>query len=360
MKKAFCLLLVASALVNMANAQFKVKGKTGGTGGTTTPTTGGNTTPTTGGKNSGGGTTTPTTKNTSAPVKPEKRYDTASGTGNTKEFGVDVKPSLRSNYGVERNPLSDRKPLPYDHIREDDATYSNFIWREIDAREKINKPFVYSAKEDNGDQRFFAILLNAIKHDSVMAFSADGGDDRFTTPMTYAEVLSKVTSRGQLDTQYVPNVQDPNVEDTVIGYRQNPFAPKPDSIYTFRIKEQVIFDKEASRLVTRIIGIAPVAKIAPIKGQPSQDITLFWIYYPDLRRSLAKSFAYNGKNASARMTWEEVFESRYYSSTIVKSSIDNPGDKRLKDMIKDPLFRLLEGENIKEKIFNYEQDLWSY
>ncbi|MEY3508163.1 MAG: Gliding motility associated protein GldN, partial [Bacteroidota bacterium] len=25
-----------------------------------------------------------------------------------------------------------------------------------------------------------------------------------------------------------------------------------------------------------------------------------------------------------------------------------------------PLFRLLEGENIKERIFNYEQDLWSY
>jgi hypothetical protein len=32
----------------------------------------------------------------------------------------------------------------------------------------------------------------------------------------------------------------------------------------------------------------------------------------------------------------------------------------LAQLIKDPLFQLLEGENIKEKIFNYEQDLWSY
>jgi len=28
--------------------------------------------------------------------------------------------------------------------------------------------------------------------------------------------------------------------------------------------------------------------------------------------------------------------------------------------VKDPILALLEGENVKEKIFNYEQDLWSY
>jgi hypothetical protein len=60
------------------------------------------------------------------------------------------------------------------------------------------------------------------------------------------------------------------------------------------------------------------------------------------------------------MTWEELFESRYFTSYIIKSTIDNPGDKYLSTAIKDPLFRLLEGENIKSKIFNFEQDLWSY
>ncbi|MBC7589215.1 MAG: hypothetical protein H7178_12745 [Chitinophagaceae bacterium] len=60
------------------------------------------------------------------------------------------------------------------------------------------------------------------------------------------------------------------------------------------------------------------------------------------------------------MTWEEIFEGRFFSSYITKSTLDNPYDKTLSLLIKDPLFRLLEGENIKEKIFNYEQDLWSY
>jgi len=111
-------------------------------------------------------------------------------------------------------------------------------------------------------------------------------------------------------------------------------------------------------LFTRIIGIAPIAK--QVIGGKSQPRILFWIYYPDLRKTLSKTDVYNPKNFSSRMTWEEVFEYRYFSSYIIKTSANNPGDKFLNAMIKDPLFRLLEGENIKQRIFNYEQDLWQY
>jgi hypothetical protein len=34
--------------------------------------------------------------------------------------------------------------------------------------------------------------------------------------------------------------------------------------------------------------------------------------------------------------------------------------KNYKGLTDQPILQLLEGENIKEKIFNYEQDLWSY
>jgi len=60
------------------------------------------------------------------------------------------------------------------------------------------------------------------------------------------------------------------------------------------------------------------------------------------------------------MSWEELFESRMFSSRVIKSTLNNPGDLFLRDYIKDPLMVLLEGENIKDKIFSYEQDLWSY
>jgi len=75
---------------------------------------------------------------------------------------------------------------------------------------------------------------------------------------------------------------------------------------------------------------------------------------------LAKYEAYNGKNYGARMSWEELFETRMFSSRVIKSTIDNPGDLFINGYVKDPILQLLEGDDVKEKIFNYEQDLWSY
>jgi hypothetical protein len=63
---------------------------------------------------------------------------------------------------------------------------------------------------------------------------------------------------------------------------------------------------------------------------------------------------------NSRMTWEELFESRMFSSYVIKSTLDNPSNRFIRQSIDDPILRLLEGENIKERIFNYEQDLWSY
>jgi gliding motility associated protien GldN len=114
-------------------------------------------------------------------------------------------------------------------------------------------------------------------------------------------------------------------------------------------------------MFVRILGIAPIKTQFNSNGTERGSTALFWVYYPDLRPTLAKHEVYNSKNMGmARMTWEELFESRMFSSYITKSTLDNPGNKNIRQMIKDPILALLEGDNIKERIFNYEQDLWSY
>ena len=47
---------------------------------------------------------------------------------------------------------------------------------------------------------------------------------------------------------------------------------------------------------------------------------------------------------------------------LSKSTIDNPLDRFIKAYRNhgNTLLQLFEGESTKEKIFNYEQDLWSY
>ena len=265
-----------------------------------------------------------------------------------------VLPSLRPDEAVETSSLRDRTPLPYENLRADDALFRHKIWREIDTREKINLPFRYSADENNGNQRFISILFKAIQDSAVTVF--DAIDDRFTTPLTVSQVSQKVAG----DSVAVP-VFDVNGVQTGVKYQRNDI--NLDSFYKFHVKEEVIFDKESSRLFWRVLGIAPVKNVTTSLGVNLGETELFWVYYPDMRPIFSKYEVYNGKNFGARMSWEELFESRMFYGRIIKSTIDNPYDLLIKNYsgIGDkPILQLLEGENIKEKIFNYEQDLWSY
>jgi gliding motility associated protien GldN len=265
-----------------------------------------------------------------------------------------VAKSLRRDAAVDDDAIRDRTPLPYEHLRADDAVYRHKIWREIDTREKINLPFRYSADQDNGNQRFISILLQAIQDSLVTVFSS--ADDRFTTPMTKSEIAKAVAG----DPVDVPLY---NENGEVTGYKKMVNDINFDSFYKFRIKEEVIFDKESSRLFWRILGIAPVKNIITSQGVYIGESELFWVYYPDMRGIFAKYEVYNGKNFGARMSWEELFESRMFNGRIIKSSIDNPYDqfiKNYKGLSDNKILQLLEGETIKEKIFTYEQDLWAY
>jgi len=267
-------------------------------------------------------------------------------------IGDTIRRSLRNDGAVERNLVKDRVPLAYQNIREDDAVYRQRVWEDIDTRQKMNLPFRNKAQEDNGDQRFIAILINAIRDSSVTAF--DPIDDRFTTPMPIDKIADAMVGKSDTIALLDP-LTGLKRKDTVIANDFN-----PDAIVKFEIKEEWVFDKQSSRMFCRILGIAPLKVITRDDGTVLGETPLFWIYYPDLRPVLAKYEAYNGHNFGSRMTWEELFESRMFEGYIVKSTIDNPFDRGIRDYIKDPTMRLLEADKTKDKIFNYEQDLWQY
>jgi gliding motility associated protien GldN len=258
-----------------------------------------------------------------------------------------IKPSLRNTSAIY-STIKDRNPLAYDDIREDDAIFRQRFWKIIDSRERINAPFIY--KEDGGNNLFFAILVRSVLEDSVAAFEHYD----FRKQLTNKEVQAKCT--GIMDTANSYDLEG-NVVGLSVGKKDFPV----DSVYKFQLLEETIFDKEAARLVHRIIGIAPMGP-AFVGGKviPGEHFPYFWIYYPDLRKSLSKKQVYNDKNLGARQTWEDYLENHHFSYYIIKSSMDNARDQKLSDYIKDPLFTLLEGEKMKEKVFNYEQGLWAY
>jgi gliding motility associated protien GldN len=263
-----------------------------------------------------------------------------------------IRKSLRNDNAFDKSSLTARSPLPYEHLRWDDALYAEKVWRELDLREKMNQVFRYEATDDNGSQLFINMLMKSVNSGEVTAFA----DDRFTTPMTSVDVMQ--LTAGSIDTNYKYDINDISKPVARVITRS---AFDAKSVVKIRLKEEWVFDRESSRLFCRILGVAPLKTEYLPNGQERGSSVMFWVYYPDLRPMLAKAEVYNPKNmGQSRMTWEELFESRMFSSYIVRSTIDNAANKNIRAVIKDPILALLEGDNIKEKIFNYEQDLWSY
>jgi gliding motility associated protien GldN len=174
--------------------------------------------------------------------------------------------------------------------------------------------------------------------------------------MTKAEV-AKAVSGGSVSVPIYDSLGN------VIGNKETMQEVNLDSFYKFQIKEEVIFDKQSSRLFWRILGIAPIKRVITSSGVDLGDTPLFWVYYPDMRPIFAKYYVYNGKNYGARMTWEDLFESRMFHGRIIKSTLNNPFDQFLSTQMglkQSSILQLLQGDKIQNEIFDYEQNLWSY
>jgi gliding motility associated protien GldN len=244
---------------------------------------------------------------------------------------------------VEKKLTAEKRVLPYESLREADIMWEKYVWRVIDTREKLNLPFVYP------DRPFFKVLMEAAIGGNITAYSTD--DDKFTYPLTPDEVAAQSASQDTIITF------DPDTYEEVVKIVRNDI--NYEDVKRFRVKEVWFFDEESSRLGVRILGIAPLLDVKDkntgvfIREQP-----MFWIYYPEAREILAREQYFNEGNDASPLTWEDIMEMRFFSSYIYKAS--NVRNERIQDYITGGVDRLLEGDKIRQEIFNLEHDLWSY
>ena len=95
----------------------------------------------------------------------------------------------------------------------------------------------------------------------------------------------------------------------------------PNSITKFRIKEDVIFDRNLGRKVTRIIGLAPLLDKKSSSGEYIGTAPFFWLYYPDIRDVLAQYEVFNPENDVARMTWDDYLKVVSLLAIFIKLAI---------------------------------------
>jgi len=256
------------------------------------------------------------------------------------------KPSLRKDGAVDMMEHNNYL-TPWQPIREADVLWKKRVWMEIDTRQKQNFAFRYAGDEESGGGMYIEILIDAVKNGKITAFK----DDRFTIQMDADEVMK--TLAPPPDTTYRERV-DGSMEMIIVKKDWN-----PENITKYRFKEDVIFDKNIGRMVHRIIGISPYLDIPNEDGSYRGSTPLFWLHYEDLRPINVKYEVYNPENDVFRITWDDFFEKRHFASYVLKSSFDNILQTDI-NFSKKGIDRLYESEEIKERLFNKEHDLWVY
>ncbi len=259
-------------------------------------------------------------------------------TPNTENTGGKAPIVLDGLY--ERNIHKEREILTYQPLREADIFWQKRIWRMIDTRQKMNQVF------SNPQNPLISILLEIIKEKEDAPIFMD---ESFKEQISYNDVIRQL---GSVDTI---TVWDPDTDDYHMRIIQNDFDWT--SVNKFRLKEDWVFDENTSTMMVRILGIAPIRDITDDNGNYRGQQAMFWMYYPDFRKHLVKYETFNAGNDGIRLSWDDLFEMRHFTSTIMKES--NIHDRRIQDYAtgRDAL---IEAEGIKQKIFEMEHNLWSY
>ena len=257
------------------------------------------------------------------------------------------------------------KPLAYGYVHDRDVLMGKTIWEFIDLDERINFPLYYPIDTANigKDRRsLFTTLLNGIKSGKITEVYAD---DYFNTKKTLKDMSSsfKYVDTTQAGIDEINNYYDDYKKGTRVLDPQyiNQKDLTAQDISGYKIKGYWYFDKRQSELKYRLLGICPVSPEARDIGNENPDvIELFWVYFPAIRDQLHEAKAFNDRNSAQPITFDHLLNSRRFNGVIYKEE-NVYGDRQISDYEKDNAqMQLLESERVKEKIRNFEQDMWNY
>ncbi len=264
-----------------------------------------------------------------------------------------------------------------DH-RIDDVIWSRYIYRIIDMRYKQNYQLYFPTKSDDADYRnLFKVITDAVvdgmpiyeknmetikpdfKQEPISRnviptmFMADDPMADYSDDPTHFDITSSDAMLVHYD----------SIEDK-LSFHFYPFEKLVRNQLKYLTQEVVFFDKHTSRLHIKIIGIAPLQS-DKISTRDSTNLMsslresiMFWIPFDKLRPYMAMQYAIPNRNETKRVTYDEFFQKRLFTSYIVGEG--NMYNRYIPDyaISEDEIKK--EQKRIETELLNFEQDLWEY
>ena len=280
---------------------------------------------------------------------------------------------------IETTELNDAGDTLFNMFhRADDIAWSRIVYRIIDMRYKQNYQLYFPTNYDEREYRsLFKVIVDAII-DGLEVYPKQQDDIK---PRFDVDPMPKV----DIPTMFL--VDDPTIDysedadhydiaysdamlihydsiEDVMSFHFYPYENFVKNQTKYLIQEIVFFDQRMSRMFSKIIAIAPMNADKIMSREPDQvmsavlESVLFWIPFDALRPYLAKQYMIPEKNDNKRITFDEFFAKRLYSSYLLGDS--NMYNRMIVDYTQDVETIKKEQQRIADELLNFEQDLWEY
>jgi gliding motility associated protien GldN len=246
------------------------------------------------------------------------------------------------------NPLSVRP------VHVSDIMWKKTLIRAIDLREKQNKPLFSKNKE------ITRLLMDAVAKGDVTLYANDSLDRKITID-EFNENMKIPVEGGEL-TPEEREIALANGDSSVLQ-SGGPSYYFPTDLYQMEIKEDLIFDKQRSRMYYDLLAITmyvPADHPQNVKGI-QQTIASF--SYKELVEKVfkdnPKAVWFNVQNDQQHKNLADAFDLRLFSSYIIK--VSNPSDAYLVDIYGgDQIKGIMASQWAAFELLEYEHNLWEF
>lgn len=277
---------------------------------------------------------------------------------------------------VEYSPAHDTI-VTVEH-RIDDVIWSRIVYRVIDMRFKQNFQLYFPQKSDDPNYRNLLKVIADAVVDGMPIYEKNGetikpNDFGATLPMTKAQIpMAFLVDNPLEDYSNDPTHYDVASSSAMIIHYDSvsdemsfffyPFEELVKNQTKYLVQEVVFFDKHTSRMHTSLMAIAPLCadKIMTHDNVMTalHESIMFWIPFQALRPYLAMQYIIPSKNETRRVTFDDFFQKKLYSSYVVGEG--NMYNRFIPEYSLTEKDIKKEQARIENELLNFEQDLWEY
>ena len=252
-----------------------------------------------------------------------------------------------------------QRPMPYPFLHERDVVWSTTLWKTIDLGEAFNQYMYFPLDTFRCDERksLAQVLWDGVVAGIIPIFE----DDDLLIPIDNELFVMHYTKADTILLEIGYDDDDNELYETVIRPRE--FDPAEFKHYSLR--EVWFIGKEDTRQDSRRIALAPEKPTYRKFGDDEQGIYLgrlpiFWVpmQNPAVRTLLAQhSSAFQGDNHVLQPSWDYVFISQLYSAFVTRES--NVAGRSISSYLTGE-DAIRESDEIEDKVFGIENDMWEY